>query len=399
VHLENSDKPVIIELGLASGKVLLAFGKGNKLAGINELDLESFNYDIQQQDYGSAQTSIPILAESTSILVNEVRRNNISDWTVIDVNKHVHTYKFDVNGVLVITSASDLTVTGTGANPKPVPVEEALPGFKLKSDDLTSLLRSISYLRPDRHKPERSHSINPSDTALIDDWGNGTDWFIYKNKESKVDTFFFPAPSADKEKTKKILSNYSQYSPNEMQFLPALTKWLDELGLASFVDVKSLEGERIIQLVATPRGQKLARPLTDVGFGLSQVLPILAKGLSLEKNGLLVVEQPEAQLHPNPQAGLADFFCSMVKCTRNVIVETHSVEIFHRLRLRAAMDDELADKIGVYFIHEPENGVCSEPMPISLNEGSELQWPKGFLPEGIQKEMEILSTRLARKGK
>lgn len=395
VHGGNPDLPVIIELGLTSGKVTLAFGKGNKRAGINELDLESFKYDIPQKDYDaflstSTQTLVTTPLDSSNMLVSEVKRDNVSDWTVSVGSKDAHPYKLGFNGV-IINSASELTGTA-------VSVDEAVPGFKLKSDDIASLLRSISYLRPDRHKPERSRSINTSDTAAIDDWGDGTDWFIYKNRDSKVEVFFFPPPSADKEEAKKILSIYSKLAAYEMEFLPALTRWLTELGLASFLEVKALDGGHVIQLVATPQGQEHARPLTDVGFGLSQVLPILARGLILEKNGLLVVEQPEAQLHPNPQAGLADFFCSMVKCTRNVIVETHSVELFHRLRLRAAMDNELADKIGVYFVHEPENGVCSEPIPISLNEEAELQWPKGFMPEGIQKEMEILSTRLARRG-
>jgi hypothetical protein len=62
------------------------------------------------------------------------------------------------------------------------------------------------------------------------------------------------------------------------------------------------------------------------------------------------------------------------------------------------MDDDLADKIAVYFVHEPESGLCVEPIPISLKEEAELKWPKGFLPEGIQTEMEILATRLARQG-
>ncbi len=396
VHQGNADQPVIIELGLTSGKVTLAFGKANKLAGVNELDLESFNYDILPRDYGSAQTLIPIVVDSKNRLVSEVKRNNISDWTVINANNEAHFYKLDVDGVISITSASDLTVTTGMGVPKPVPVEEALPGFKLKSEDLGSLLRSISYLRPDRHKPERSRPINPSDSACIDDWGGGTDLFIYKNRDLKTEVFFFPhLPLLTKEEAKKSLSTYSQLVAYEMEFLPALTKWLTELDLASFLDVKSIDRERLIQLIVTPSKQKHARPLTDVGFGLSQVLPILAKGLSLEKNGLLVVEQPEAQLHPSPQAALADFFCSMVKCTRNVLVETHSIELFHRLRLRASMDDELAQQIAVYFIHEPQDGHCSEPIAVPLLEKDELDWPKGFLPEGIKKEMEILATRLA----
>ncbi len=385
VHVGSSDQPVMIELGLTSGKVVLAFGKENKPAGINDLDLESIKYDIFLKN-----TPIAELSASKDILAGELKRYNESGWTVNVANSVVHDYQLSFTGI-IINSASEIPETV-------VSVHKAVPEFnELIARYIASFLKDISYLRPDRHKPERSHANNPSATASIDDWGDGTDSFIHKNRDSMVDVFFFPPPSSDKEKTQKILSEYSQYKTEEKKFLPALTEWLQKLGLAKFLDVKSFDGDRVVQLIATPIGQDDPRPLTDVGFGLSQVLPILAKGLSLEKDGLLVVEQPEAQLHPKPQEVLADFFCSMVKCTRNVIVETHSVELFHRLRLRAAMDDELADKIGVYFVHEPANGVCNEPIPISLNEEAELKWPEGFMPEGIQQEMEILSTRLARE--
>jgi predicted ATPase len=146
-----------------------------------------------------------------------------------------------------------------------------------------------------------------------------------------------------------------------------------------------------------PVDGSVARPLTDVGFGISQILPILVRGLTLEDNGLLVVEQPEAQLHPKPQAGLADFFCSMVKCKKNVLVETHSEVFFHQLRLLAAMDAKLANSIAVYFIDEPKNGNCCDPQHISLMAGNELRWPKGFLPDGIRVEMAIRDARKIRR--
>jgi AAA ATPase domain len=398
VHQGGYGQPVVIELGLKSGVISYGFGKGNIKAGINELDLEYIK-EINNLDYDKHQS----LPESSTQIIN----TNLSDFIVVDIDKFrelnrktrlewsVHnsnidsSYLFTFNGV-VINTASKLTKTG-------VPVDKVIPGFRYKSDLLASILRDLSYLRPDRMKPQRSRDVHPTDTVPgIDDYGQGTDWFIHKNRDVEFDTFFFLPPSPDKDESKKILEKYSKLRPDKTKLVPALTKWLYELGLAKVLDVKLLDGERQIQLVATPIGQQHSRPLTDVGFGLSQVLPILAKGLSLEKGGLLVVEQPEAQLHPKPQAGLADFFCSMVKCTRNVIVETHSVELFHRLRLRAAMDDDLAAKIGVYFIDEPKNGVCCEPEPISLNEEDELEWPKGFLPEGIDKELEILAARLAR---
>jgi hypothetical protein len=397
-HQGGDGNPVIIEVGLKSGAVSYGFGKGDLKSGINELDLkymkkEGLEKYSNKMDQSFLVPSLKIVNTTQSDLL-ELNRITKEQWSVHNIQQdNNYLLTFNPFSGVVINSAAKLTRTV-------VSVDEAVPGINIKSEYIASFLRGISYLRPDRLKPERSRDVQPTDFSQnIDDWGQGTDWFIHKNRDVEFDTFFFPSPSPDKDKNLKILEDYSKRWPVKKKLVPALNQWLRELGLASSLDINLLDAERRIQLVATPKGQKHSRPLTDVGFGLSQVLPILVKGLSLEKGGLLVVEQPEAQLHPKPQAVLADFFCSMVKCTRNAIVETHSVEFFHRLRLRASMDEELAKNIAVYFLNEPENGVCSEPIQVPLIEEDELDWPKGFLPEGIEKEMEILAARLARMEK
>lgn len=396
VHQGCEGQPVTIELELSSATVTLGFGHGNMKAGIKELELS--NIEISQHQKIIRTDSEPS-SESVSQAINltKVDRDTKWEWTVAESetskDKPIREatpqkLNFKFHGIAIDT-ISHLSGTVMKKN-------EIVPEFPF--GHLASILRSISYLRPDREPPLRKKAIPSSAVPNIDDWGVGTDLFIHEKREFKVDTFFFPEPTTDKDKSRTKLEEYSKLVPVEKGLLEALTLWLKELGLASFLDVKLLTGEHATQAVATPIGQHTSRSLRDLGFGVSQVLPILVKGLTIKKDDLLVVEQPEAQLHPNPQAVLADFFCSMVICTRNVIVETHSVELFHRLRLRAAMDEELAEKIGVYFLHEPENGVCREPEPISLKEEDELKWPKGFLPEGIQKEMEILATRLANRG-
>ena len=179
---------------------------------------------------------------------------------------------------------------------------------------------------------------------------------------------------------------------------------MQRLGLVTQLRTR-LEDKRVpeqgIRLEARIEGDSNFRALTDLGFGVSQALPIITNGLILKKSGLLIVEQPEAQLHPKSQTELADFFCSMVKCGRNALVETHSEALFHRLRLRAALDKELAEKIAVYFIDEPHidestgQPFCVQPREVSLKAEDELSWPKGFLSEGVRTELEITAAQLA----
>ena len=412
VHSSSDSKKVMVELELETfGKLKYGFGgevANNPKTRIKELELTYLEIEDKRKESKTDDIHVhnALTATTTEVITTEIvpaeptkepsgRRNSIiferdfkSIWTTTSEKGERETYKLFFDG-FSIEGAFHLTGTQ-------VELRQFLSVDIIS--EASSLLDKVSYLRPDRAAPLRVDVNSPSSAgAEIDDWGNGIGWFIDEKSKDDVDTFWFPRPTPNKEEAEKELALYRNAASKPVKFKKALSKWIEIIGLASSIDTKFLKGEHAIQTLAIPPNQEVPRPLTDLGFGVSQVLPILAKGLTLEKGGLLVVEQPEAQLHPKPQAELADFFCSLVKCGRNSIVETHSPDFFHRLRLRASMDPELADNIAVYFFHESEEDQCCEPERIFLDEQAELKWPKGFLPEGVKTEMEILAMRLARK--
>jgi predicted ATPase len=114
------------------------------------------------------------------------------------------------------------------------------------------------------------------------------------------------------------------------------------------------------------------------------------------ENSLFIVDLPEAHLHPRPQSDLADFFCSLALSNRFSLVETHSEMFFHRLRLRAEMDEKLARSIAVYFIDKPKEGLCSHPRPVGLVFDEQINWPVGFLQEAWEIESQIEAVRRAK---
>lgn len=75
------------------------------------------------------------------------------------------------------------------------------------------------------------------------------------------------------------------------------------------------------------------RNLTDVGYGVSQVLPVLTEVLRRDARQLLLFQQPEVHLHPRAQAALGSLFCNMAGKGRQIIVETHSDYILDRIRM------------------------------------------------------------------
>ena len=121
--------------------------------------------------------------------------------------------------------------------------------------------------------------------------------------------------------------------------------------------------------------------ITDVGFGVSQVLPILVLCYYAPKGATLIFEQPEIHLHPSVQAGLADIFIEVIK-TRNIqiIIESHSEHLLRRLQRRIAEEKDgfTNDDAALYFCKMDDQG-DSELVPLEIDTyGNICNYPDGF---------------------
>ena len=75
------------------------------------------------------------------------------------------------------------------------------------------------------------------------------------------------------------------------------------------------------------------RNLIDVGYGVSQALPVLTEMLRVDASETFLLQQPEVHLHPQAQAALGTLFCNMAAGGRQLVVETHSDYIIDRVRM------------------------------------------------------------------
>ena len=122
---------------------------------------------------------------------------------------------------------------------------------------------------------------------------------------------------------------------------------------------------------------------TNIGFGVSQVLPVLIQCYYADKGSILILEQPEAHLHPKAQSELADILIDVVK-TRNIqiILESHSEHLLHRLQRRIAEEKIVADDTALYFC-ENNNGT-SEIERLDVDEyGNILNYPPDFFGDDL----------------
>lgn len=117
---------------------------------------------------------------------------------------------------------------------------------------------------------------------------------------------------------------------------------------------------------------------TNVGFGVSYALPIVVAGLTAPPEGLLVVENPEAHLHPAGQSAMGGFLARVAAGGTQVLVETHSDHVLDGVRRAVAVDATIpSNDIIVHFFG-------NDPTPVSLevdDKGSMSSWPLGFFDQ------------------
>lgn len=118
--------------------------------------------------------------------------------------------------------------------------------------------------------------------------------------------------------------------------------------------------------------------LTDIGVGVSQILPVLILCYYVPERSILILEQPEAHLHPKVQADLADVFIDVVK-ERNVqiILESHSEHLLVRLQRRIAEEQIGADLTALYFCQIEDGTSRIERLDVDQY-GNIKNWPQDF---------------------
>ncbi len=126
-------------------------------------------------------------------------------------------------------------------------------------------------------------------------------------------------------------------------------------------------------------GARRRRNLIDVGYGVSQVLPVLTEVLRPDAPPMILFQQPEVHLHPSAQAALGSLFCSAAASGRQLIVETHSDYIVDRvlLDIRDKRTDLKPDDVSILFFEREDLEVAIHSISID-DEGNVLDAPEGY---------------------
>jgi predicted ATPase len=175
--------------------------------------------------------------------------------------------------------------------------------------------------------------------------------------------------------------------------------WLKHLGLIdSFaIDEVAPGSNRWIARVCVHRGGPSV-PLTDVGTGVSQVLPVITLLQYVPEGSTVIFEQPEIHLHPLAQAALADVIISAAIHRRvQVVLESHSEHLLLRLQRRIAEADISADKIALYFAEAKAGESILVPLDVD-SLGNIRNWPDKFMGDAFNEVATAELKRIERRG-
>ena len=226
------------------------------------------------------------------------------------------------------------------------------------------MFRSICYLGPLRTKTERLYSwggINPESVG-----------FAGENTVAAI----LAAQS------RKISLGYRRLAKS---FAVIIALKLKEMGLIEEFKVHQISEQRQeYEVKVRTKGSKDWVDLPDVGFGISQVLPVLVQCFYAPPGSIILMEQPEIHLHPRAQSALADVMIDVINSRENgkdrniqLIIETHSEHFLRRLQRRIAENKVDREKVSAYFAN-----ITKTPATLSLLQidifGNIQNWPENF---------------------
>ena len=232
--------------------------------------------------------------------------------------------------------------------PKDTIITNILPNVYSLSKLAADQYRSISFLGPLRQAPARAYTYT-NETLSIGTMGENTPFILAQNKNVNC-----------------ILPDTENagvcYRTKSTTLLDATQQWL------SYMKVEKIDIDQHSEMVKIRIGNS---NISDVGFGISQVLPVIVEGLSMLPEHTLILEQPEIHLHPYMQMCLADFLISLIRAGKQVIVETHSDHIVNRI-IRRIMEENctfLLDNTAIYYVENKDGESTTIPILIDKVHG------------------------------
>ncbi|MBI4084242.1 MAG: DUF3696 domain-containing protein [Candidatus Lambdaproteobacteria bacterium] len=236
-------------------------------------------------------------------------------------------------------------------------------------------LRRIYYLGPLRAYPEHTYS-----------WAGGQPSDMGPAGELAVHAIL-----SSRDRGETLSPGYKRRRVTLERYV---ADWLKRLGLIAEFRVEAVaEGSQIFQVKVRKVLGGTESLITDVGFGVSQILPVVVLCFYVPEGSTVILEQPEIHLHPAVQANLADVLIDAHRKRKvQIIVESHSEHLLRRLQRRIAEQELSNDDVALYFCEAGATGSTLTTLDLDLF-GNIANWPVEFFGDQFA---ELAATQEAR---
>jgi hypothetical protein len=253
--------------------------------------------------------------------------------------------------------------------PFPRPVKSyGFPGVALSAE--TGILAPVNYMVQYERLFERLHYLGPLREAPQRQyiWAGGQPQGVGVKGERAVDAVL---AGRGRPPTNPILET-------------RIALALRALGLIYDFAVNEIAPDSSIYRVQVRRTKDSAEVLLpDVGFGVSQILPVIVLCYYVPEGSIILLEQPEMHLHPRAQMALADVLIDAMKVNKlQIIVESHSEHLLQRLQRRIAERSLAPSEVALYFCDQVEGASRLTPLDVNLA-GGITNWPEGFFGDPL----------------
>jgi AAA domain, putative AbiEii toxin, Type IV TA system/Protein of unknown function (DUF3696) len=172
------------------------------------------------------------------------------------------------------------------------------------------------------------------------------------------------------------------------------------LGLTSTVFAERINDAQIrLQVGRLPTNGKNRDlvNITDVGFGVSQALPVLVALLTAEPGQLVYIEQPEIHLHPRAQSKMAEVLAAAARRGVKVVVETHSSILLLGIQTLVAKAELDPDDVILHWFTRNQKSGDTKVSTATLDEAGRFgNWPEDFADTTLEAQKEYLNSAILR---
>jgi predicted ATPase len=234
-------------------------------------------------------------------------------------------------------------------------------------ESLNASIEKLAYLSTDRIGPRETYQIDPTEEAgiRVGSRGEFTAWYLHRHREL-------------------LVRDRLCYLDATKTLIRQVEAWLSDFLPGAGIEVEPVEGTNLVTLrIRTDPAGKYYRP-QNVGYGITHILPVLTVCLSAEPGQTLIIENPEAHLHPAAQSKIGLFLAKAVASGIQVILESHSDHVLNGIR-RAVREKILQpQEVVLHYFNRREELKGGESQVTSLQvglDGNIDHWPAGFFDQ------------------